>query len=379
MCFFIGRNDYEMAGIWASVGGQNLYVPQASNWGGSGAQGQAYSQPKPVAKPVAKPQPTQTVQAPQQQPQQSSWQPMSAPSYYGGFNFKMPSLPKAPKVTQELINQWIKRATEEAGLQFDPQILAIQQELAKSQLTAEQSKGALPQYYQDIMDYISKWQTDETANEQRRQYSRGFGRSGELLTQENKIAEEALKQGTTAQTEKARKLAEIDAQIQQLQEQAGQRVEGAETARGQYVAARRAELEDAYVSNQQALAQQKFSNQMAIQQFGLTAETQAFNQWLSQMEMANEINYQNQMLALEKESMARANAFTPAQGTTYDANKYSAYPNTGGSGAQGQAISTVNTGTTGAKTSPTMFQNTAWTPNKYKSAQTFEALTPYGW
>lgn len=267
--------------------------------------------PKPKPKDTTPPDPRDTT--PPEPQQESPWQPMEIPSYGGGWNFQMPSLPKAPKVTQDLINEWIERAKNEAGLQFDPQILAIQQELAKAELTAQQSKGSLPQYYQDIMDYISKWQTDETSAEQKRQYARGFGRSGELLTQENKIAEQALEQGTKAQTEKAQKLADIDAQIMQLQQQAGQRVEGAETARGQYVAARRAELEDAYVSNQQALAQQKFANQMSIQQFGLTAETQAFNQWLSQMEMANEINYQNQVMALQQESQNRAGAYTPAK------------------------------------------------------------------
>ena len=319
---------------------------------------------------VAKPTTTKTPQQ-KQQPQVANFGGSGGGGgggYKSSFNWQdwMPSLPQQPQVTQQLIAEWLERAKNEAGLQFDPQILAIQQELDKAKLTAEQSKGALPQYYQDIMDYINQWQTDETSAEQRRAYSRGFGRSGDLSVMENKIAEQALKQGTSAQTEKARKLSDIDAQVQQLQEQAGAKIEGAETARGQYVAARRSELEDSYVANQQALAQQQFANQMAIQQFGLTAETQAFGQWLSQMEMANEINYQNQIMTLQQEAEQRAAQFT--SGNQGIKTTGTGGVTIGGSGAQGQAYNMPSTSS--GKTTSTMFGKTnAWSPTEFKLLQ----------
>jgi hypothetical protein len=225
----------------------------------------------------------------------------SLPEYNGfDWNFQMPSTPQNPVVTQEMINDWIKRAQEEAGLTFDPQLLSIEQELQTALLSADQSKGSIPKYYQDIIDAINQWQTKETSAEQQRQYARGFGNSGTLLAQENELAKEALKQTTAAETEKAQKLSNIDEQKQLLTTQAGQKKTQIETNRGQYISARQAELQDSYTANQQALEQQKFANQMQIQQVGLTAESQAFSDWLDRMSLANEINYQNQVLGLEQ-------------------------------------------------------------------------------
>ncbi len=110
---------------------------------------------------------------------------------------------------------------EEAGLTYDPQILTIQQELDKAVLAAQQTKSGIALSYQEVLDNIAKWQEETIKAEQGRAYARGFGTGGGLMQTETDVAKEALKQQTGALTEKAHSESNIDAQIQQLKEQAG--------------------------------------------------------------------------------------------------------------------------------------------------------------
>lgn len=238
---------------------------------------------------------------------------ISAPSggktsggYGSGFNWQdwMPGLPQDPQVTSKMLADWLARATQEAGLMYDPQLLSINQELQKALLASGESKGAISPYYEDVIKAIEEWQTKTTAEEQRRHYARGFGRSGVLLEQEQEISEKALGETTKAETEKARILTDIEKQETLLKQQAGEKRTGIEAARGQYISARQSELRDSYEQNQQVLAQQKFANQMQIAQFGLTAESQAFSQYLAQSELSLDTWYKESLINLEKESMS---------------------------------------------------------------------------
>ena len=261
----------------------------------------AYVAPRPVVQPQAQPQ---QPQAQPQQPQAGGGFEMPG-AYQPAYQFdmsQMPQMPQEPQVTQDLIIQWQNRAKQEAGMMYDPQVLSIQQELDKAILAASQSAGNIPGYYEDILAQIKDWQKQETGNMQQRYFARGLGRGGGLIQEESKLAETALKSTTQATTEQARRLSDIDAQKQQLTEQAGSKITSAKSAEGQYITSRSADLQDSYVKQKQTIEQQKFQNQMAIQQFGLTAETQAFNQWLGSMEASADIWYNNQRMALAQES-----------------------------------------------------------------------------
>ena len=269
---------------------------------------------------------------------------------------QMLQMPQEPQVTAELIRQWQERAMQEASMIYDPQILAIQQELDKAILSANQTAGSIPGYYEDILSQIREWQDRETGAMQQRYFARGLGRGGGLIQEEEKLATTAGKQLTTAETEKARKLTDIEEQKQLLTEQAGAKTTGAKTAQGQYTASRAADLQDSYMSNKSALEQQRFQNQMAIQEFGLTAETQNFQNWLSSMELANDIWYKNSQVALEEESqrieeMAKTGSGTRTTGTTGTTSK------TGTAG-------TTNTGTTNFST---VYKPTVLTPSNQSS------------
>lgn len=215
-----------------------------------------------------------------------------------------PTLPQAPQVTQAMIAEWQKRARGEASMQFDPQLLAIQQELEKMLLGAEQAKGGLEPAYQEVVDYIKEWQEKETGATQRRYYARGLGRGGGLTGREGEIAEQALKEVTAAGTERARKISDIESQKLLMMEQAGAKKEEIEVQRGRYIAARGADLREAFEQNRKQLEQQRFTNQMNIAQVGMTREAEEFNRYLGTMSAANEIWYRNQALALEQQSMA---------------------------------------------------------------------------
>ncbi len=234
------------------------------------------------------------------------------PSYESSFDWKsmMPGLPQAPVVTQQMIQDWLKRSTEEAGIMYDPQLLAIQQELQKALLSGEQAKGGIAPEYQKIIENIAKWKEEELGAEQRRWYARGLGRGGGLIEEERKIGETALKETTSAETEKARKMAEIEEQGSLLKQQAGEQETALETERGRYIATRQAELRDNYETNQREIEQARFANQMQMAQFGITAQAQEYDRYLQQAQMANEQWYQQQSLTLEYESMVRGTAAT---------------------------------------------------------------------
>ncbi len=265
----------------------NLSTPKSASTGG-GVGGSSV-----VSQPVVQQQPQ--VQQQQQQFNYPSFQPTP---------WTPPQLPQEPQVSSQMIADWIARAKTEAGLQFDPQLLSIQQEFEKMMLGAEQAKGGLDQPYQDIIDYVKNWQKEETGATQRRAYARGFGRGGGLVEEEGKIAERGLKEITAAGTERARKLGDIEEQKLLLMEQTGAKKTDIETQRGRYVAARSSDLEDSYKQNKRQLEQQRFANQMQISQVGMTKEANDFNRWLGTMSLANETWYREQTLGLERESMA---------------------------------------------------------------------------
>lgn len=311
------------------------------------------------ARSAVVPKPTTTVS----QPKVTQAQPVATPTYNyesgggGGGSvqdwismiqgmmpqrsaIQMPSLPAEPVVTQSMIAEWQKRAKEEAGMTYDPQILAIQQELDKAVLAAQQTKAGIAPSYQAILDEITKWQEETTKAEQQRAYARGFGQGGGLLQTETDIAKEALKQNTTALTEKARKETDIDAQVQLLKEQAGGKVTSAESAKASYITTRAADLQDSYKQQKAQLDQQRFANQMAIAEFGLTQESQDFNNWLSSMSVALDVWYKDQSLSLDRmaqELSAQANA----DALNWDKTKY--YDSQARSAASGSG-STTNSG-----------------------------------
>ncbi len=277
--------------------------------------------------------------------------------FKSSFNWQdyVPQLPQTPQVTQQLLAEWLKRAQSEAGMTFDPQLLAIKQQLESALLSAEATKGGISPAYNDIIKEISKWQEESLAAEQARHYARGFGRSGVLLEQEQEIGEKALEEKTAAKTEQARLIADIENQANLLRQQAGEQNTGIVAQKAQYITSRQSELRDSYETNQTALAQQQFQNQMAIAEFGLTAETQAFNQYLSEQQLSLDAWYQNQLMSLQQESAAMTAAAT---GSTY-----SSVPSSGGMPSQPSArgkAGTPNAANTGAA---------GWTTG---------SITPYG-
>lgn len=248
---------------------------------------------------------------------------MKAPefNYSGGFNWKsmIPQLPQTPQVTQQMIADWIKRAQSEAGLQFDPQLLAVRQALEKSLLASEASKGGINPAYEEAISEIQKWQEKALGDEQKRWYARGLGRGGGLIESETEIEKSAMGEKSKLAQEKAQTIADIEKQEALLKQQAAEQETGIEKSRGQYITARQAELREAYEQRQTELSQQMFANQMAIAQFGLTAETQSFNQALSQYELDLDKWYKNSLVSLEQQSQAMASAY--ASGTAGE-NKY---------------------------------------------------------
>ena len=239
---------------------------------------------------------------------------------YEPFDWRslIPQAPAAPQVTAQMIAEWLSRATGEAGLMYDPQAAGIGRELETSLLASEQSKGAIPGYYQDIMEAIKEWQKTTTEEEQRRWYARGLGQGGGLIEAEKGISESALKETTKAETEKARLLTEITQQEELLKKQAGQKTTEIDVARSQYITSRSAELREKYETNQAQISQQQYQNQMQIAQFGFTAETQAFQNKLQQAELANANWYNSQLISLEKQSMDIAAKAAAGMATTTD-------------------------------------------------------------
>lgn len=297
---------------------KNLWNDETGQWGALPA-GSYPQQPRKTTLPIYSPgayippKPKTTYTPPKPTPPPSTqragiggYQPFDFSKYMTQFQpsgWTPPELPQAPQVTQAMIAQWQKRARGEAGMQFDPQLLEIQQQLEKMLLGAEQAGGGIEPAYQEIADYIKEWQEEETGATQRRYYARGLGRGGGLAEREGEIAEQALKETTAAGTEKARKLSDIESQKLLMMEQAGAKKEEIEVQRGRYTAARSADLEESYRQNQKQLEQQRFANQMQIAQVGMTREAEEFNRWLGTMSAANEIWYREQTLSLEQQSM----------------------------------------------------------------------------
>jgi len=273
-------------------------------------QNLAYTAPKttPVTQPYVPPKVTQP-QTPSYTGGGYTPSPIGQPptmQAYQPFDWRslIPQAPAAPQVTAQMIADWLSRATGEAGQMYDPQVAGIGRELETSLLASEQSKGAIPGYYQDIIEAVKEWQKTTTEEEQRRWYARGLGQGGGLIEAEKGISESALKETTKAETEKARLLTEITQQEELLKKQAGAKGTEIEAARSQYITSRSAELRETYERNQAEISQQQFQNKMQIAQFGFTAETQNFQNYLQQAELANATWYNNQLLSLQQQSMA---------------------------------------------------------------------------
>jgi len=293
----------------AVTSGSNTYKPPT--------QTKTYTPPQPTPQP--------TYESPSGSSSNVSslqdWMSMIQGMMPQSSNISMPTAPQQPVVTSEMIAEWQARAKEEAGLTYDPQILSIQQQLDQAVLAAQQAKGAIAPSYQEALDNIVKWQQETLKAEQGRAYARGFGQGGGLISTESDIAKEALKQQTSTLTEKARKESDIEAQIQQLKTQAGEKTTQAESAKASYITTRAADLRDAYIAQKTQLDQQAFANQMAIAEFGLTQESQTFSNWLSSMSAAVDIWYKEQSLSLDKMAQEiNANAATEA--LNWDKTKY---------------------------------------------------------
>lgn len=299
-------------------------------------------------------------------PQQYSYSGGSGGHGGSGFNWEdyIPELPQAPVVTAALIAEWLKRAQDEAALQYDPQKLAINQQLATSELAANQQKAGIPVAYDEIIKEIQKWQDESMKSEQQRHYARGFGRSGVLLEQEQEIGEKALEETTAAKTEQARLMADIDAQVALLKNQAGEKQTGLEAARATYITQRQSELRDAYEQNQQALAQQQFANQMAIAEFGLSAETQAFNEYLQQSQLELDQWYANSLNSLSQESAvmnsAAAGSMPSANTNTYTVPQPQSLRSASSSAGSSLASSAAKGSTQVSSANPTIDRLKAW-------------------
>ena len=219
---------------------------------------------------------------------------------YGGyqFNFETPQIPGEYQITEEDLARFYSQATAEATQLFDPQVLSLQQTLAKNLLAAQQTGSGVNAQYEAVIKSVDEWKLQAIKDEQARWYARGMGIGGGLVQAETDVEKQAMGLKTTAGTEKAQKLSDIEAQKQLLTEQGGQSEQELVKQKAAYIATRQQEIQDAYVAHKEAIAQQTFQNQMAVQQFGMTAQAQAFDQWLQQTSMANEIWYQNKQIAL---------------------------------------------------------------------------------
>jgi hypothetical protein len=321
-------NGYMGAGApWASQPKQSSssswpinYVPKGQAGGPQGQYYAGHTLPKPAPTPTPKQQP----QVQQQVQQQQVKAPEFGSSGSSGFDWKslIPQLPKQPVVTAKMIAEWLSRAKNEAGLMFDPQLMAITQELEKSLLASEASRGGIEPAYQEAIGEVEKWKEQAMTDEQKRWYSRGLGLGGGLVESERKLEETAGEAVSKLAQEKARTLSDIEKQESLLKQQAAQQGTGIEKSRSQYITARQSELRDAYEQNQSALNQQKFANQMQIAQFGLTAESQAFSQQLAQYELELDKWYKQSLIGLEQESMAMGAAFASGTGAGTQKDPY---------------------------------------------------------
>ncbi len=258
---------------------------------------------------------TTTASVPITQPQTTGYESSGAGGFtmpeYGGyqFNYEMPQIPGEYQVTEEDLAKFYSQATAEATQLFDPQVLSLQQTLAKNLLAAQQTGGTVQAQYDAVIKSVDEWKLQAIKDEQARWFARGMGIGGGLVQAETDVEKQAMGLKTTAGTEKAQKLSDIEAQKQLLTEQGGQSEQELVKQKAAYIATRQQEIQDAYVSHKEAIAQQTFQNQMAVQQFGMTAQAQAFDQWLQQTSLANEIWYQGQQQALAELENAQNEAY----------------------------------------------------------------------
>lgn len=346
---------------------------------------------------------TTTASVPITQPQTTGYESSGAGGFtmpeYGGyqFNYEMPQIPGEYQVTEEDLAKFYSQATAEATQLFDPQVLSLQQTLAKNLLAAEQSGGTIQAQYDAVIKSVDEWKLQAIKDEQARWFARGMGIGGGLVQAEIDVEKQALGLKTTAGTEKAQKLSDIEAQKQLLTEQGGQSEQELVKQKAAYIATRQQEIQDAYVSHKETIAQQTFQNQMAVQQFGMTAQAQAFDQWLQQTSLANEIWYQGQQQALAELENAQNEAYRQeALAASKTGSSKSTLQNTlaanrakGGLGIYENLYSSANmgVGTGGAPTPTTMSEwldyqtwleahNAPTTNYKYGNASTFTGTTP---
>ncbi len=221
------------------------------------------------------------------------------PGYSGyQFDFNMPQVPGEYQLTEEDLAKFYAQATNEASQLFDPQVLSLQQTLSKNLLAASQTGGTAQSQYDAVIKSVDEWKTQAIKDEQARWYARGLGVGGGLVSAEVGLEKQATELKTTAGTEKAQKLSDIEAQKQLLTEQGGESEQAFVKQKASYITTRQQELADAYQSHKETIAQQTFQNQMAVQQMGMTAQAQAFDQWLQQTSLANDIWYQGSQMAL---------------------------------------------------------------------------------
>ena len=297
-----------------------------------------------------------TVSQPQAQPQYSTQEYGGAPGMgaYGGyqFNYEAPQIPGEYQLTEEDLAKFYAQATNEAAQLFDPQVLSLQQVLAKNLLAAGQTGGTIQSQYDAVVKSIDEWKEQAIKDEQARWFARGLGVGGGLVQAETGLEKQAMELKTSAGTEKAQKLSDIEAQKQLLTEQGGESEKALATQKAQYVTTRRQEIEDAYVSHKEAIAQQQFQNQMAVQQLGMTAQAQAFDQWLQQTSLANDIWYQGAQMALAELENSQNEAYRQ------EALKAKGTGTTSG-------LSALMSGTGSTIASRTAYQNQGITPVSY--------------
>ena len=314
------------------------------NVAGAGATGNKLMQ-KQVTTPSMVPQPPPP-------PQYSGPERGGAPgmgSFTGGYQFNAPQIPGEYQLTDEDLARFYAQATNEAAQLFDPQVLSLQQVLAKNLLAAEQSGSGVQANYDAVIKSVDEWKAQAIKDEQARWFARGLGVGGGLVQAETELETKAMGFKTTAGTEKAQKLSDIAAQKQLLTEQGGQSEQSLVTQKAQYIVTRRQEIEDAYTSHKEAIAQQQFQNQMAVEQLGMTAQAQAFDQWLQQTSLANDIWYQGAQMALAELENTQSEQYRQealkAKGT-----------------GTGSALSNLMSGSGSTIASRTAYQNQGITP-----------------
>ncbi len=281
-----------MASIW-DVMGRRKAQPQGL--------GMAWTPPpKPT---TTTPTPTRRTSTPTTQPQQQQRQQsrgFSPPSFDMSSFMNQFQMPQMPQASQGQIADWLARAKNEAGLQFDPQLLGIQQSLETALLGSEEARGGIDPAYESATRNINEWLQDTLGAEDRRWFARGMGRGGGSRMAQAEITGKAGQGIADIETERARVLTDIEKQESLLKKQAGEKEAGVATARGQFVSSRSAGLRENWEAQKAQLDQQAFANQRSIVEIGLTAESQRFSQQIQQAQFNADTAYRDELMALEK-------------------------------------------------------------------------------